>query len=142
MPFFDILFKNEQLRLYGLHTVTDEIGRLKESVPGVSTIISPWIANRISSPAAVSECLHQLHLFKPWSRKIEDEMEINDSQLRNSYKDAFRDWIPVLGVKFEGSQVYRSANPTDGKFDYPVHRKRNMQNVGILRKAEASLNTF
>jgi hypothetical protein len=142
MPFFDILFNNEQLRLYGLHTVTDEIGRLMQNDPGVNALISPWIASRLSSLAVVSECLHQLHLFKPWSRKIEDDMEINDGTLRSAYKQSFKDWIPVLGVKFEGSQIYQFADPTDGKFDYPVHRRRNKQNVELLRKAEANLDSF
>ncbi|KAJ4330045.1 hypothetical protein N0V87_010349 [Didymella glomerata] len=142
MPFFNILFDEEQLRLYGLHTVIDEIGRLMQSDSGVNAIISPWIARRLSSLTVVSECLHQLHLFKPWSRKIEDDMEVNDSTIRNIYKESFKDWVPVLGVKFEGSQIYRCADPTDGKFNYPVQRRRNRQNVEILRKAEANLDSF
>jgi hypothetical protein len=142
MPFFDILFKDDQLRLYGLHTVTDEIGRLMQSDSDVNALISPWVANRLSSLTVVSECLHQLHLFKPWSRKIEDDMDINHSTMRSNYEESFKDWKPVLKVKFEGSQVYRCADPTDGKFDYPVQRRRNKQNVGILRKAEANLDSF
>jgi hypothetical protein len=142
MPFFDILFKDEQLRLYGLHTVTDEIGRLMQSDSGVSALVSPWIASRLSSLTVVSECLHQLHLYKPWSRKIEDDMDINDKTMRRNYQESFKDWVPVLKVKFERSQVYRCADPTDGKFDYPVQRRRNRQNVEILRKAEANLDSF
>ncbi|KAF2818287.1 hypothetical protein CC86DRAFT_472923 [Ophiobolus disseminans] len=142
MPFFDVLFQDEQLRLYGLHTVTDEIGRLMQSDSGVNALISPWIASRLSSLTVVSECLHQLHLFKPWSRKIEDDMHINDSTMRSNHEESFKDWIPVLKVNFEGSQVYRYADPTDGKFDYPVQRRRNKQNVGILRMAEANLDSF
>lgn len=91
MPFFDILFKNDQLHLFGLHTVTDEIGRLIQSDSEVNALISPWFAARFSFLAIVSECLHQLHLFKPWSRKIEDEMDINDNKMRNNYKAAFKD---------------------------------------------------
>ncbi|KAF2033345.1 hypothetical protein EK21DRAFT_98345 [Setomelanomma holmii] len=112
MPFFDILFKDEQLRLMGLHTVTDEIGRLMQSDRSVNALISPWIASRLSSLTVVSDCLHQLHLFKPWSRKIEDDMEINNSTLRDIYKDTMKG------------------------------RRRNKQNVEILRKAEANLDAF
>jgi hypothetical protein len=41
MPFFDILFKDEQFRLCGWQTVTDEIGRLIQSDSGVNALISP-----------------------------------------------------------------------------------------------------
>jgi hypothetical protein len=142
MPIFDILFNPDQLRLFGLHTATDEIGRLMQSNSDVNAIISPFVASQISSLAVVSECLHQLHLFKPWSRKIEDDMEVNDSTLRSISAESSKIWLPTLTVKFEGSQVYRYADPSDGKFDYPVERRRNKQNTAILRKAEANLDAF
>ncbi|CAE7030436.1 hypothetical protein HRS9139_04931 [Pyrenophora teres f. teres] len=142
MPLFNVLFNDEQLRLFGLHTVTDEIGRLMQSDSSVNALISPWVAGRLSSLTVVSECLHQLHLFKPWSRKIEDQMEIDKSVPQSHYDESFKDWVPVLNVKFEGSQVYRFADPTDGKFDYPVQRRRNKQTVEKLRKAEANLDLF
>ncbi|KAF7674405.1 hypothetical protein GT037_007165, partial [Alternaria burnsii] len=65
MPLFNILFNDEQLFLFGLHTITEEIGRLIRTNPAVATLISPYIAERISSLSVVSECLHQLHLFQP-----------------------------------------------------------------------------
>jgi hypothetical protein len=68
-------------------------------------------------------------------------MEINDSKMRGFYQESFKNWVLILGTKFEGSQVYRSADPTDGKFDYPVQRRRNKQNTAIMRKAEANLDT-
>lgn len=142
MPFFNILFDDKQLRLFGLHTVVDEIGRLMQSDSGVKAVITPWIAERLSSLAVVSECLHQLHLFKPWSRKSEDDMEINDSTIRSIYQKSFKDWAPVVKINFEGSQVYRYADPTDGKFNYPAQRRRNKQDVEIMRKAEAHLDAF
>lgn len=142
MPFFNILFDDKQLRLFGLHTVVDEIGRLMQSDSAVNAVITPWIAGRLSSLAVVSECLHQLHLFKPWSRKFEDDMEINDSTIRSIYQKSFKDWAPVVKINFEGSQVYRYADPTDGKFNYPAQRRRNKQNVEIMRKAETHLDAF
>lgn len=75
MPLFKILFDKEQLRLFGLHAVTDEIRRLMQSDKDVEALISPWTASRRSSLSVVSECLHQLHLLKPSSRKLEDDME-------------------------------------------------------------------
>jgi len=113
-----------------------------QSSDAVNALISPWVARQLSSLAVISECLHQLHLSKPWSRKIEDDMEINDSTMRNTYKALFKDWIPVLGLIFEGYKVYQHADPSDGKFNYPVHRRRNKQNIATLRKDEANLDAF
>ena len=142
MPLFDVLFNKEQRRLYGLHTVIDEVGRLMQSDGGVNALISPWVASRSSSLAVVSDCLHQLHLFKPWSQRIEDDMEVNRSIMRDRYKNSFKHCILIRTVGFEGSQVYRRADPTDGKFNCPIQRRRNKQNVENLRKAEATLDTF
>ncbi|KAB2101763.1 hypothetical protein AG0111_0g9460 [Alternaria gaisen] len=143
MPLFNILFNDEQLFLFGLHTITDEIGRLIRTDPAVATLISPYIAGRISSLSVVSECLHQLHLFQPWARKIEDGMELKKDELSRQYYQTFKGWANIMGINnFEGSQVYKYADPTDGKFDYPAHRRRNKQNVEIMRKAEASLDAF
>jgi hypothetical protein len=38
--------------------------------------------------------------------------------------------------------VYQYADPTDGKFEYSVHRRRNKQNVEIMRRSEANLDAF
>lgn len=134
------MFDDKQVHLYGLHRLTDEIGRLVQSVAGVDTLISPLVASQLSSLTVVSECLHQLYLFKLWSRKIEDDMEINNNALTKAYQAAFKDWSPFLAIKFEGSQVYKYADPTDAKFGYPVHRRHNKQNTAILREAEANLD--
>jgi hypothetical protein len=142
MPLFDILFNEEQRRLYDLHTVIGEVGRLMQSDGGINALISPWVTSRLSSLAVFSDCLHQLHLFKPWSRSLEDDMEVNRSIIRDRYEDSFKHWIPTRRVGFEGSQVYRRADPTDGKFTCPIQRRRNKQNVETLRKAEANLDTF
>ncbi|KAL1591721.1 hypothetical protein SLS60_011720 [Paraconiothyrium brasiliense] len=140
MPFFEILFNERKLSLFSLHTLTDEIGRLLQSDSEIYALITPWVAQRLSSLAVLSECLHQLHLFKPWSRKIEDDMELKKDELDKNYVETFK-WN-ISKIRFDGTEVYRLADPTDGKFDYPVHRRRNKQNVALLRKAESNLDAF
>jgi hypothetical protein len=143
MPFFDILFDDHKLFLFNLHTLTDEIGRLLQSDSDVYALITPWVASRLSTLAVVSECLHQLHLFKPWSRKIEDDMDLKQDELRKNHETLFETWMDLTThIKFEGTQVYKLADPTDGKFDYPIHRRRTKQNVSLLRNAEANLDAF
>jgi hypothetical protein len=76
----------------------------------------------LSSLTAVSECLHHLHLFEPWSRKIEDDMEVNHSTMRTNYRKSFKDLVPVLKVRFEESQVYKYGDSSNGKFNLLVQR--------------------
>ncbi|KAF3031712.1 hypothetical protein E8E12_002572 [Didymella heteroderae] len=140
MALFDVLFDARKLHLFGLHTLTGEIGRLMQTDSEVGALISPWIANRLSSLTVVSECLHQLHLYKPWSRKLENDAALNRITLERIDREVLKQWTPILKAKFERSQIYKYAIPTDGKFTYPIHRRRNKQNVEILRKAEANLD--
>lgn len=140
MALFDVLFDARKLHLFGLHTLTGEIGRLMQTDSGVGALFSPWIANRLSSLTVVSECLHQLHLYKPWSWKLENDAALNRIMLERIDREVLKQWTPILKAKFDRSQIYNYAVPTDGKFFYPIHRRRNKQNVQILRKAEANLD--
>ncbi|EMD58813.1 hypothetical protein COCSADRAFT_41383 [Bipolaris sorokiniana ND90Pr] len=140
MPLFDILFDDQQLFVFGLHTVTDEIERLTAKDPAVAALLTPRIASRLSSLSVVSECLQQIHFFQPWARKIEDGMDSKACELQKQYNRTFKGWLPILNAKFEGSQIYRYADPTDGKFNYPTDRRQNKQNVETMRESEANLD--
>lgn len=142
MPFFDIFFDDKQLFLFGLHSVTDEIERLVRSDATVRALISPLVSRNLSSLSIVSECLHQLHLFQPWARKIEDGMDLKRDESRSNYDQTFDGWSAIVNTKFENSLIYQDVDPRDGKFNYPVHRRRNRQNVEARRKAEFNLDAF
>jgi hypothetical protein len=142
MPFFDILFDDRQLFLFGLHSVTDEIERLVRSDVKVRALISPLVSRNLSSLSIISECLHQLHLFQPWARKIEDGMGLKRDELRSRYNQTFDGWSAIVNTKFESSLIYQYADPTDGRFNYPVHRRRNRKNVETRRRAESNLDAF
>jgi hypothetical protein len=143
MPMLEILWDDKQRHLFGLHSIVDELDRLIQADPEVKALISPFVAGRLSSLSVVSECLHQLHLYQPWARKVEDAMDVEKERLIKAYKKTFQGWISILGIKFEGSSIYRYADPSDGKFTYPVQRSRRVRdNVEILRKAEANVDAF
>ncbi|KAF2267621.1 hypothetical protein CC78DRAFT_62548 [Lojkania enalia] len=142
MYLLDTIFKEDQLFLFGLHSATDELGRLIQSEPEVRALISPWVAGRISQLSTVSECLHQLHLYQPWARKIEDGMNLKKDDLLKSYKESFSGWLPIIGVNLEQSSLHQLADPSDGKFTYPAQRRRNKDNVNQMRSAEQNLDKF
>ena len=74
---------------------------------------------------------------------IERDMEENRAELDENYYEMFKSWIASSQkISFDDTQIHRLADPTDGKFDYPIHRRRNKQNVALLRKAEANLDAI
>ncbi|KAF2274260.1 uncharacterized protein EI97DRAFT_451823 [Westerdykella ornata] len=77
MPLFQMLFDDEQLFLFGLHTITDEIGHSLEHDRAVKAAISPWVASHLSS------------LSTPWARKIEDGVDQNEDKLLSTYAQTF-----------------------------------------------------
>lgn len=89
MPLFDILFDDKQLFLFGLHSVTDEVEKFIRSDAIVRALVSPLVSKNLSSLSVVSECLHQLYLFQPWARKIDDEMDLKKDKLRLKYNRSF-----------------------------------------------------
>jgi hypothetical protein len=139
---FRYLCDGKQPFIFDLHVVVDEIERLIVSEPDIKALVSPWVASRLASLSVISECLHQLHLYQPWARKIEDETEIHRNELLNSCTASFAGWVPILNVNFNKSTLHRLGDPTDGKFTYPAHRRRNKQNTEAMRDAEANLDAF
>ncbi|KAF2744013.1 hypothetical protein M011DRAFT_409519 [Sporormia fimetaria CBS 119925] len=136
------LFNPKDIFLMGLHTVTDELEHMLRSDDSVGSLISPYVAARLSTLSVISECLHQLHLFQPWARKIEDDMEENSGEVRSRYQQRFSDWTAVIPVNFERTQMYQLADPTDEKFSYPIYRRRNNANIDRLRRSEANLDAL
>lgn len=139
---FGMLLDAEKLKLVTLHTVVDEIERLIRCDPPVSTLMSPLLVNRFSSLSVIAECEHQLSLYRPWMDRIQDDMVRNDLKVRRRGHAKLGAWLPILEVKLDGPQIYRLGDPSDDKFNYPSHRRRNKQNVDIMRKAEANLDAL
>jgi hypothetical protein len=69
-------------------------------------------------------------------------MDLKRDELRSNYNRLFDGWSAIVNTKFEGSLIHQYADPTDGKFNYPIHRRRNRQNVEARRKAEFNLDAF
>ncbi|KAF2867597.1 hypothetical protein BDV95DRAFT_630985 [Massariosphaeria phaeospora] len=140
MPFFGILWNEDDLLLFRLHNVVDEIERLIQADPEVKALIFPWVASKFSHLSLISECLHQLRLYQPWAGKAEKSMEGRMDQLILDYAESLVGWLTLGSLTLDDRQVYRYADPSDGKFNYPVHRRRNKNNTEAMRKAEKALD--
>ncbi|KAI8943245.1 hypothetical protein NX059_001267 [Plenodomus lindquistii] len=140
--FFVLILSDVFLHKFGLHNFTDEIDRLTRINPECASWITPWTASRLSSLSVVSQCLYQLHLFQPWARRIEDDMAMNNGKMHQQYMDTFGESYSILSIEFEGSSIYKHADFSDGRFDYPIHHRRNRQNVETMIRAEKILDAF
>jgi hypothetical protein len=69
-------------------------------------------------------------------------MDLKRDELRSSYNQTFDGWSTIVNTKFEGSLIYQYADPTYGKFNYLVYRRRNRKNVEARRKAGFNLDAF
>jgi hypothetical protein len=140
MTLFNKLFQKQER--WGLDLAASSIYLSIAFHDAVRELISPWVVSRLSTLDLVSKCLRELRRFEPWASESEGSMEKKQAELRNTYEETFRDWTLITSITFEGTKVYRYADPTDGKYNYPVHQPRNKQNVEALRKAEAHLDAF
>lgn len=146
LPLLQALYIKEHMLHPGFHIATDEIGHLMSTDPEVKALISPWVGRKLSTISVLAECLHQLESFQPLSGLVEAVMRLDEDESKSkmlmNYTDAFGDWIPLLDTEFDNTQIYRLADPSDGKFAYPVNRRRNKANVEAMRQAEANLDAF
>ncbi|KAH6643580.1 hypothetical protein C7974DRAFT_407311 [Boeremia exigua] len=139
------MFKERGPRdLFTLHVIMDEFERFMQSGAQAKALISPFMANLLSQLAILTECLHHLHCFQPWARKVENEIEKNYRVLSDRYDALLIHWarIDLAHRSFEKPELCKLGSPRDGKFDYPVLEKRTRASVEKMRSAEAALDRF
>ncbi|KAF2000517.1 hypothetical protein P154DRAFT_434676 [Amniculicola lignicola CBS 123094] len=137
----DFLYKSSREKV-GLHILMERLGKKLEQCPKAKDSISPWVASYISQLSVISECLHQIHLFQPWAQKVGHTVEQRNMPLLVSYLKKLSVWHSIQQTNFEGTKLSELGNPSDGKFNYPVHRRQTRENFDIMRAAEAALDTF
>ncbi|KAI9868436.1 MAG: hypothetical protein M1813_005880 [Trichoglossum hirsutum] len=138
---FSTLWDEKRLELTGLHPLMDEIERLSENDPKAKELISSNIASTISDISVMSECLHQIELYQPWAATFTDETVSRIEELEKEYTVTTTGWAE-FNKKFEGSSLAKLGTPTDGRFFYPVDRRRTRETTEAMRRAEEQLDAF
>jgi hypothetical protein len=130
--------------LFSLHVILDELERLMQAELRAKALITPHLASTLSQLSIMSECLHQLHQFQPWARKIESVVEEQFARYFIGYDTLFRNWgaINTIYEKFSTLQMFEVGNPKDGKFHYPADKRRTRETVNAMIAAEAALDDF
>ncbi|KUL88450.1 hypothetical protein ZTR_05503 [Talaromyces verruculosus] len=125
----------------GHKTLLDELERLVESDPKNKELVSFRMASLISDLAVLSECLHQVELYHPWASTFQSSWAKRDEEVEGNYFSLTRGWKVFL-KNFEGTSIGALGAIDDGRFHYPVDRRRNQENVRLMRVAEDNLDKF
>lgn len=132
------------LFLCRLTTVVDELDRLLRSDPRAPELISPYMAETIGEISIVGECLRQLEIYQPWANNFENAMVDRDEAMKKDFAMNTTAWAVAYDLFKEKNilSFHRLGDPTGGRFQYPLGKRRNKANVETLRASEANLDEF
>ncbi|KAI0970428.1 hypothetical protein F4678DRAFT_139287 [Xylaria arbuscula] len=132
------------LFLCRMTTVIDELDRLLKAEPKALELISPYIAMLIGELSITGECLRQLEIFQPWANGFEQALVDREEAIKKEFTEHTKGWAHVHDTfKVQNIIPLRQlADPSGGRFQYPVGKRLNKVNVEILRRSEANLDAF
>ncbi|ETS86949.1 hypothetical protein PFICI_00777 [Pestalotiopsis fici W106-1] len=132
------------LFLAKLTTVVDELDRLLRADPKASELVSSYIAGLVGELSIVGECLRQLEIYQPWANNFENAMVEREEEFKKEFAQRSASWAQVLECFNEKNTIglRQLGDPTGGRFQYPIGKRRNKANVEMLRTSEANLDAF
>ncbi|KAK3845854.1 MAG: hypothetical protein J3R72DRAFT_481993 [Linnemannia gamsii] len=140
MWLFQTLWDENQRHLCGLHPILDEMERLVENDPKARNLFSSRVASMVADLSLISECQRQISLYEPWASSFEGEAVSRKDEITAKYiKQTSR--IQELDVALKQTS-FADADPSDGKFFYPVEKHRTKESTEAMQKAERTLDTF
>jgi hypothetical protein len=139
-----------RLKTIGITKIMDSLQHLIESQSEAREILTPYLAASLGSLATVTECLRQLELYQPWAATFEPMMTVERFEtLRSEYDERsmlvmhkMENAYTAFNANARPGRMGRLGAPIEGRFLYPVWRRKNEQTVAILRKAESDLDQF
>ncbi|KAF4989774.1 hypothetical protein FDECE_14598 [Fusarium decemcellulare] len=134
----------DSLSLARLPAVVDELERLIQSDQGAEDLISPYVAGVIGDLSIISQCMHQLEIYQPWAQTFETSFEDSRKEHEAYFDRKAEPWEKILEAFQEHllEDAVKLGRPVTGRFTYPIQRRRNKENVNLLRQAEANLDVF
>ena len=121
----------------------DDLERLVIKHPAAKDLLSPFVWADFSQLSVSSECIQQIRSYQPWSAHIEYEMRSREEELAVEFWHFTEMWGPVSTMRrFDDLKLARMADPSDGKFRYPITERRSRTTTDTLRLAERNLDAF
>jgi hypothetical protein len=140
MWLFQTLWDEQQRHLCGLHPILDEMERLVENDPKARNLFSSRVASMVADLSLISECQRQISLYEPWASSFEAEAVSRQDELKTKYIQR-TSRMQELDVALKQTSL-ADADPSDGKFFYPVEKRRTKENTEAMQKAEKTLDAF
>ncbi|KAH9986731.1 hypothetical protein F4779DRAFT_304859 [Xylariaceae sp. FL0662B] len=127
-----------------LPLVVDELDRLLDADRRARQMISPYVAMLIGELSILGECLRQIDTYFPWANGFENMLVDREEDIKKEYAESTTAQARLLTALRDTAliPIVSFADPSDKKFEYPIGRKRNKENIEKLRRAEACLDTF
>ncbi|KAB8075126.1 hypothetical protein BDV29DRAFT_172510 [Aspergillus leporis] len=135
------LWDERNRHLAGLHNLMDELDRLIESEKSIKSLLSPWVLSTISDLSLMSECEHQISLFQPWAATFENKIGVKEQEIKDDYMKNVDRWTE-FDKEMEEVSLGDVGDPSDGRFNYPVDKRRTRETTVIMQRAEANLDAF
>jgi hypothetical protein len=135
---------DKDLFLAKLTTIIDELDRLLRSDAKASELVSSYIAGLIGELSIVGECLRQLEIYQPWANNFENATAERGDQFEKEFTQRSIAWAQALETFKDKNMMglQHLGDPSGGRFQYPVGKRRNKANVETLRASEANLDAF
>lgn len=133
---------DQNLFLLRLTNVVDELQRHIQSEPKASEAISTYIAEVIGDLSITCECLRQVQTYYPWAANFENALVDHEEYIKKQFARQTAPWGSLLASLKSVERISRLGNPEDGKFRYPIDKRRTKDNVNQLRDAESNLDSF
>ncbi|KAL4898932.1 hypothetical protein BDW74DRAFT_164223 [Aspergillus multicolor] len=132
------------LFLTSLPLIMDELDRLMDKERSARDLLTPYLMKMLGDLSILAQCSRQLGLYKPWFQTFETDIADRKDEFNAEYYRRGEPMKKILDGLNDNAlrRAVELANPTGGKFAYPIERRRSEQNVEALRSAEENLDAF
>ncbi|KAI4931004.1 uncharacterized protein J4E92_004838 [Alternaria infectoria] len=121
----------------------DDLERMVVKEPEAKGLLSSFVWSDFSQIAISSECIQQIRSYQPWATRIENDYGLLNHEVSGEFLSLGMRWAAVAPMKrFKSVTLARLADPSDGKFHYPVTEKHCRDTTNALRLAEENLDIF
>jgi hypothetical protein len=132
----------EQLELHGLRAVVQEAHYMLEHDAEVSQLIDNWLLTDFFELAVLvdlKDCITKFHPFSKSWNEAEEIIESTKPTMRLIYLHTRR---CVCALQYHSFRVKSLGDPNDGRFHYPIEKRRTAEVVNELQSAEAALKVY
>lgn len=138
------LFDASQRDLHGINALISEIQHTIDHDPEAAALMDDWVIESFSNVALLAEFRRLIATFLPWSRGWQLNNVAEHTVVAIAIENAVvRDDCHAKTLTNAPCHCSTTlGNPLDGRFHFPVDRKRTKETANQMRSAEAELASF